>query len=61
MILGARARRDFGRILSVSVCVSLTFASLPDCTQNQIAVSDTLRSFMPRYLTSNTTRVVQQH
>jgi hypothetical protein len=41
-ILGDRYR-GFKRNLNPPVSVLLIFASLPDCSQNQIAVSDTLR------------------
>jgi hypothetical protein len=48
--------------LNPAVSVLLLFASLPDCGQNEIAVSDTLRLLSDLSdFDSNTTRVVQQH
>jgi hypothetical protein len=42
--------------VKVGVYILLIFATLPECSQNQTAVSDTLRLLS----NSNTTRVVQQ-
>ena len=52
----ARAIEDF--FLNLAVSVLLLLASLRDCSQNQIAVHLT---HYARYLTSNTTMVIQQH
>ena len=55
-------RRGFEpKTAAVSVLLLFTTLPWPECTQNQTAVSDTLHvSGYACYLTSNTTRVVQE-